>query len=150
MHAKFHKQINSKVSVLWDSPAVGGKNRPRVSNPAKYGGNQDTEEFELNGLLWWLKVNKICGSENDSDRIEFTVMFLENNVLSWFEDNIDGAYHQWSIWMFKDVITSLYDPFAHDNSMHDTSDKFWHIEYNTEEGVMSYYHNLGWIWKFNL
>jgi hypothetical protein len=30
----------------------------------------------------------------------------------------------------------------HENATHDATDKFWHIEYNAEEGVMSYYHNL--------
>ena len=144
MHKKFHKQIDRKVSVLSDSPALGGKNGPRVPNPPKYGGLQDSEEFErwLSCLLRWLKVNKICGPENDSDRIEFTAMFLENTASVWFEDNVDGAYRQCSTWTFKEVITGLYDRFVHDNATHDTNDKFWHVEYNAREGVMSYYCKL--------
>ena len=123
---------------------MGGKNGPRVPNPPKYGGLQDSEEFErwLSCLLRWLKVNKICGPENDSDRIEFTAMFLENTAIVWFEDNVDGAYRQRSSWTFKEVITGLYDRFVHDNATHDVTDKFGHVEYNAEEGVKSYYHKL--------
>jgi hypothetical protein len=82
---------------------IGGKNRPRVPTLPKYGGNQDTKEFEhwLNHILQWLKVNKICRSENDSDWIEYTAMFLENNTLSWFKDNIDSVYHQQTHWTFQ-------------------------------------------------
>ena len=115
--------------------ASGGKNGPRVPNPPKYGGLPDTEGFKcwLNILLQWLKVNKICGPELDSDHMEFVVMFLENTALTWFEDSIDS---------FKEVITSLYDQFVHENATHNVTDKFWHVEYNAEEGVMSYYHKL--------
>jgi hypothetical protein len=96
IHRKIHRQINSKVSVSFDTVTSGGKNGPRVPNPPKYGGLPDTEGFErwLNTLLWWLKVNKIWGPELDSDRIRFTAMFLENTALTWFEDSIDGAYRQ--------------------------------------------------------
>jgi hypothetical protein len=87
-------------------------------------------------------VNKICGPENDSDRIEFTAMFLEDTASVWFEDNVDGAYHQRSSWTFKEVVTGLYDQFVHDNTTHDATDKFWHVEYNTGEGIMSYYYKL--------
>jgi hypothetical protein len=144
MHVKFHHQIDSKVSVLRDTPAIGGKNGPQVPTLPKYGRNQDTKEFErwLNHILRWLKVNKICRSENDSDWIEYTAMFLENNALSWFEDDVDGAYHQRTHWTFKDVITGLYDRFAHDNSMHNASDKFWKVEYNAKDSIMSYYYKL--------
>lgn len=146
MHTKFHQQIDSKVSVLCNTPAVGGKNGPQVPNLPKDGRNQDTEEFErwLNGFLQWLKVNKICGSESDSDQIEFTTMFLEGNTLSWLEDNVDGAYHQCMHWTFKDVITGLYDQFTHNNLMHDASDKFSKVEYNAEDSVLSYYYKLEW------
>jgi hypothetical protein len=96
IHIKIHRQIDSKVSVSTNINASGGKNGPRVPNPPKYGGLPDTEGFEhwLNALLWWLKVNKICGPELDSDCIEFTAMFLENTALTWFVDSIDGAYCQ--------------------------------------------------------
>jgi hypothetical protein len=146
MHDKFHWQIDSKVSVLCESPNMGGKHGPWVPNPLKYGGKQDTKEFEcwLNGLLRWLKVNKICGLENNSDCIEFTAMFLENNMLSWFEDNVNRVYHQWSVCNFKDMITRLYNWFAHDNLTYDVSDKFWQVKYNAEEGIMSYYYKLEW------
>jgi hypothetical protein len=80
--------------------------------------------------------------ELDSKLIEFTVMFFEGITLSWFEDNIDGTYCQRLSWTFKDVITGLYDQFIHDNSTHNTSDKFWHVKYNAEEGIMSYYYKL--------
>jgi hypothetical protein len=144
MHKKFHEHIDRKVSVISDTPTISNKNGPQVPNPPKYGGLQDSEEFKrwLGRLLQWLKVNKICGPELDSEQIEFTAMFLEGIVLSWFEDNVDGTYHQRLSWIFKDVITGLYDRFVHDNSTHDASDKFWHVEYNAEEGVMSYYYKL--------
>jgi hypothetical protein len=111
IHRKIHRQIDSKVSVSSDTVTTGGKNGPRVPNPPKYGGLPDTEGFErwLNALLRWLKVNKICGPELDSDRMEFTAMFLENTALTWFEDSVDGAYHQRAAWTFKEVITGLYD-----------------------------------------
>jgi hypothetical protein len=144
IHKKIHRQIDSKVAVSSDIMASGGKNGPRVPNPPKYGGLPDTEGFErwLNALLRWLKVNKICGPELDSDRMEFTAMFLENTALTWFEDSVDGAYRQRTAWTFKEVITGLYDRFVHENATHSATDKFWHIEYNAEEGVMSYYHKL--------
>jgi hypothetical protein len=144
MHKKFHKQIDRKVSVLCDTLALGGKNGPRMPNLLKYSRLQDSHEFEywLSCLLRWLKVNKICGLENDSDRIEFTAMFLENTTIIWFEDNIDGRHHQRSSWTFKKVITGLYDQFIHDNAAHDVNNKFWHIEYNAREGIMSYYYKL--------
>jgi hypothetical protein len=96
IHIKIHRQSSNKVSVLSDINASGGKNGPRVPNPPKYGGLPDTKGFEhwLNALLQWLKVNKICSPELDSDHIEFTEMFLENAALTWFEDSIDGAYCQ--------------------------------------------------------
>ena len=96
IHKKIHRQIDSKVAVSSDIMASGGKNGPRVPNPPKYGGLPDTEGFEcwLNALLWWLKVNKICSPELDSDHMEFTAMFLENTALTWFEDSVDGAYRQ--------------------------------------------------------
>jgi hypothetical protein len=141
---KIHRQIDSKVSVLMELPATGGKNRPRVPNPPKYSRLPDTEGFErwLSTLLCWLKVNKVCGPDLDSDRIEYTAMFLENTALTWFEDSVDGAYHQRSVWTFKEVITGLYDWFVHENATHDVTDKFWHVDYNAKEGVMSYYHKL--------
>jgi hypothetical protein len=87
-------------------------------------------------------VNKVCGPEYDSEWIEYTAMFLENNALSWFEDNVNSAYRQRTHWTFKDVITGLYDQFAHDNLTHDASDKFSTVEYNVEDGVLSYYYKL--------
>jgi hypothetical protein len=30
----------------------------------------------------------------------------------------------------------------HENATHNATDKFWHVKYNTKEGVMSYYHKL--------
>jgi hypothetical protein len=144
MHKKFHEQIDRKVSVLCNTPAMVGKSTPRVPNPPRYGGLPDSEEFEhwLSSLLRWLKVNKICGPENDSDHIEFTAMFLEDTASVWFKDNVDGAYRQCSSWTFKEVVTGLYDRFVHDNATHDATDKFWHVKYNAGEGVMSYYYKL--------
>jgi hypothetical protein len=93
MHSKFHKQIDNKVSVaIVHLP--DRKNGPRVPTPPNYGGSTDTEVFErwLNVLLRWLRVNKVCGPEHDSERIEYTSMYLEDSALTWFEDNVDGVY----------------------------------------------------------
>ena len=104
----------------------------------------DTKEFEhwLSTLLQWLKVNKVCGPELDSERVEFAAIHLEGIALTWFEDNVDGVYRRHSSWSFKDVITGLYDRFIHDNATNDATERFWHAEYNAEEGVMSFYHKL--------
>ena len=84
----------------------------------KFGGSADTEEFEhwLSTLLRWLKVNKVCGLELDSECVEFAAIHLEGIALTWFEDNVDGVYRRHSSWSFKDVITTLYDRFIHDNA----------------------------------
>jgi hypothetical protein len=132
MHSKFHQQIDNKVSVTVDS-LPDRKNGPRVPNPSSYEGSSDTEVFErwLNTLLRWLKVSKISGPDLNAKRIEYTGMYLEEIALTWFEDNVDGVYRHKAHWKFKDVITSLYDWFIHDNATHDSV-----------EGVMSYYHKL--------
>jgi hypothetical protein len=131
IHTKINRQIDSKVSVSTETPASGGKNGPQVPNPPKYGGLSDAEGFErwLNALLQWLKVNKICSPEHDSDCIEFTAMFLENTALTWFKDSIDSACCQCTAWTFKEVITGLYDWFVHENTTQNTSGKFWHVKY---------------------
>ena len=69
-------------------------------------------------------------------------MYLEDQALTWFNDNVDGFYHQKQHWFFKEVITGLYDWFIYDTATHDITDKFWHVKFNASEGVMSYYHNL--------
>ena len=93
MHRKIHEQINSKVSVPVEAP-VGSRSGPKVSSPPKFGGSVDTEEFEcwLSTLLWWLKVNKVCGLELDSEHVEFAAIHLEGIMLTQFEDNIDSVY----------------------------------------------------------
>jgi len=143
MHSKFHEQIDNKVSTLRES-TPDKKSGPRVPTPPSYGGSADTETFErwLNSLLRWLRVGKVCGSELDSERIEYTGMYLEGTALSWFEDNVDGVYRRRISWTFKDVITGLYDRFIHDNATHDAADNFAKVKYETSEGVMSYYHKL--------
>ena len=97
MHRKIHEQINSKVSVPVEIP-MGSKSRPRVPSPPKFGGSADTEGFErwLSTLVQWLKVNKVCGLELNSEHVEFAVIHLEGIMLTLFEDNMDGVYHQHS------------------------------------------------------
>ena len=70
---KIHQQIDSKVSVLSEVPATGGKNGPCVPNLPRYSKLPDTKGFEqwLNALLCWLKVNKVCGPDLDSNRIKY-------------------------------------------------------------------------------
>jgi hypothetical protein len=52
MHSRIHRLIDEKVSWPADMNLVG-KNGPRVPTPPKYGGAEDTEEFErwLSSLL---------------------------------------------------------------------------------------------------
>ena len=81
-------------------------------NPPSYGGSLDTEVFKhwLNALLQWLNVSKVSGPSLDTERIEYTGMYLEGIALAQ--------------WNFKDVITGLYDWFIHDNTTHDAADHF--------------------------
>ena len=143
MPSKFHQQINNKVSASEES-LLEQKNGPQVLNPTSYGGSSDMEVFEwwLNSLLQWLKVSKISGLALDAERIEYTGMYLGGIALSWFEDNVDGVYCHRAKWKFKGVMTSLYDQFIHDNTTHDMADHFSKVNYDSIEGVMSYYHKL--------
>jgi hypothetical protein len=72
---------------------LAGKS-PQAPTPEKYGGAEDTKEFKqwLSSLLQWLRINNICGLENDSERIKYTAIYLEGKVLSWYNDNVDSLY----------------------------------------------------------
>jgi hypothetical protein len=83
--------IDEKVAILHDH-STNTKGGPQVPTPPSYNGEGDTKVYErwLSTLLRWLHVNKICRAEYDEECIVYVPMYLEGDVLSWFNDNIDG------------------------------------------------------------
>jgi hypothetical protein len=65
---------------------------------------------------------------NNMDRehkwITITAMFLEGQASIWYNDNIEGIYHQQHVWTFHNIIMSLYDRFIHEASIQDATTKF--------------------------
>jgi hypothetical protein len=135
--------INEKVAVLHDQ-STNTRGEPRVPTPPLYNGEGDTEVYErwLSTLLRWLRINKICGAEYDEERIVYAPMYLEGDVLSWFNDNIDNFHCQQEYWTFKEVIMGLYDHFVFRAATCDASDKFWSMAFQEGDDIMSFYYKM--------
>jgi hypothetical protein len=135
--------IDEKVAILPDN-STNTKGGPRVPTPPSYNGEGDTEVYEswLSTLLRWLRVNKICGAEFDEERIVYVPMYLEGDVLLWFNNNIDGFHRQQEYWTFKEVIMELYDRFVFRAATRDASDKFWSMAFREGDDIMSFYYKM--------
>jgi hypothetical protein len=51
--------------------------------------------------------------EFDKEQVVCIALYLEGTMITWYNDNVDSMDHQNNIWLFKMVITSLYDQFVH-------------------------------------
>jgi len=117
---------------------------PKVPEPKAYSGKEDAKNFEgwLKNLLRWYHINRYCSMEHDEDHISCTALFLQGNMLHWYDDNIDGINHQKDIWSFKTVVMGLYDQFIHNMALTEVSEKFGKAQYIEGEGVMAFYYRL--------
>jgi len=117
----------------------------QVPLPKAYSGDEDIEQFDgwLHSMLRWMKINHYAGPERKRDHIMLTAMYLDEKAKTWFNDNVEGINHWRQVWIFKDVITGLYDRFIHESSIQDVTQKFYSVKYTTDGGVYGFYHELG-------
>jgi hypothetical protein len=47
--------------------------------------------------------------EYDKEHVVCMALYLDGAVVTWYDDNMDGIDHQKDIWLFKMIITRLYD-----------------------------------------
>jgi len=80
--------------------------------------------------------------EHDEDCISCMALFLQGDVLCWYNNNINGINHQKDIWSFKTIVTGLYDGFIHNVALTEASEKFGKAQYIEGEGVMAFYYRL--------
>ncbi|KAJ6477094.1 hypothetical protein C8R47DRAFT_950571, partial [Mycena vitilis] len=91
----------------------------KVSNPAKYSGQDDHELFmsKLEKLLGWLRVNLYGGPELDAYRITLLGDYLEGDAHQWFVTEIDNPRTPGEYSMdFADVICALHKRYVKSSS----------------------------------
>jgi len=92
IHEKYCQLIDRHVGKSTDS---GTTKSPKVPEPKAYSSKEDAKKFEgwLKNLLRWYCINRYCGMEHDKNCISCTALFLQGDVLCWYDDNVDGINH---------------------------------------------------------
>jgi len=101
IHEKYCQLINRHTGKSTNS---GTTKSPKVPEPKAYSGEEDAKKFE-----GWYHINRYCGMEHDKDRISCMALFLQGDMLCWYDDNVNGINHRKDVWSFKTVVTGLYD-----------------------------------------
>jgi hypothetical protein len=145
IHHSYHQLVDEQVKILLHTVSSSIKlSSIQVPLPKAYSGDKDIKQFDgwLHLMLRWMKINHYAGPKCKRDHITLMAMYLDEKVKTWFNDNIEGTNHQRRVWIFKDVITGLYDRFIHESSIQDATQKFYSVKYTTDGGVYGFYHEL--------
>jgi len=144
---KHMRAIHKKYCELIDrhmgkSTNNGTTKSPKVPEHKAYSSEEDAKTFEgwLKNLLRWYRINRYCGMEHDKDHISCMALFLQGDVLCWYDDNVDAINHWKDIWSFKTIVMGLYDQFIHNVVLTEASEKFGKAQYIEGEGVMAFYY----------
>jgi hypothetical protein len=113
IHNKFHCIINEYLGEMIEN--LSGVKMLKVPEPKAYRGEGDTKVFDkwLVGLLRWFQVNRYWRMEFNKKWVVCMALYLEDTMITWYNDNMDGMDHQNNVWLFKMVITGLYDWFVY-------------------------------------
>ncbi|KAJ7669210.1 hypothetical protein DFH06DRAFT_936714, partial [Mycena polygramma] len=102
----------------------------KVSNPAKYAGQDDHELFmtKLEKLLGWFRVNLYGGDDLDSYRITLLGDYLEGDAHQWFVTEVDNPRTpgEYSL-KFADVICALHRRYIKSSSAQQATRAFENV-----------------------
>lgn len=114
------------------------KNLKNIPSPDKYNGEDDADVFMawLKAFLRWLALGRIVGPDLDIDRVQLLGQHLIKDARQWYDDTIDSFDGVGRLWSFEQSMCALYRRFIHRSTARSAADKFQHVRYKRETGVL--------------
>ena len=89
----------------------------KIPHPEPYSGKPDLERFKVfvAGLLRWLSMNLLLGSESGSTlaQLRYLGTCLRGNALEWYSHNVEHFSCVKCDWMLKSALVRLQEHFLH-------------------------------------
>ncbi|KIJ52320.1 hypothetical protein M422DRAFT_243115 [Sphaerobolus stellatus SS14] len=98
----------------------------KVTPPNKYSGEQSFEALETfsKGLLQWLDMHSMLGSDAYKYLVSFLGTQLEGKALEWFNKTVEPRKYKGTPMGLEQVMTGLYSQYIPSLARHKVSNKF--------------------------
>lgn len=112
----------------------------RIALPSAWPGKDDERTFDtwLNGLIRYMKINRVCGPDMVPDQIVLVGHCLTGRALDWFDR--ETAYPRRKVldWSLEDLLRGLYKRFFNAANVNEPTKRYEALRY-TQTGSVKHF-----------
>jgi len=115
-----------------------------VKLPEAYKGEDNFKNLDvwLQGLLWFLKVHHLTGTDKDRDQVLITGTCLKGKAERWFSHEVERPNRLMHHWTFESIVVELYCAFITTATAQKAMGHYEQISYLRKDGVFGFYREL--------